>query len=121
MLNRIKELRKQCNMNQGELAAKIGVSASAVGMYEQGRREPDTSTLLKIARCFDVSVDYLIGASDLKASFNIDSISKNIAADLLNQPALMFNAEIYTGDELDDLSKIIEKSVRDALIKQLGK
>lgn len=121
MLNRIKELRKQRGMSQSELAQKIDVSTSAVGMYEQGRREPDTSTLLKIARFFDVSVDFLIGASDIETSFDINSISKNIAKDLLNQPALMFNAELYTSDELDDLSKIIEKSVRDALVKQLNK
>ena len=40
---RIAALRRQAGMNQGELAKKLGISPSAVGMYEQGRREPNSS------------------------------------------------------------------------------
>ena len=36
---RIAALRRQAGMNQGELAKKLGISPSTVGMYEQGRRD----------------------------------------------------------------------------------
>jgi len=38
----------------------LQVSASAVGMYEQGRREPSAAILLEMARLFGVTVDYLL-------------------------------------------------------------
>ena len=57
---RIASLRHSRGMSQAELAQKLQVSPSAVGMYEQGRREPSAQTLLAIARVFDVSVDYII-------------------------------------------------------------
>lgn len=62
---KLKNLRKEHNLTQQELAIKIGVSASAVGLYEQERREPDNETMVKIAKCFDVSVDYLLGFSKI--------------------------------------------------------
>ena len=60
---RIALLRRQRGMSQKELAARLGVSPSAVGMYEQGRREPDCAGLLKLAEIFGVSVDLLLGAA----------------------------------------------------------
>ena len=58
--DKIRELRGR-EMTQGELAKKLGISTSAVGMYEQNRREPDLDTLKKIAALFDVSLDSLTG------------------------------------------------------------
>ena len=57
---RIAVLRKGAGWSQTELASRLGVSPSAVGMYEQGRREPSAQTLLQIAQVLGVSVDYLI-------------------------------------------------------------
>lgn len=57
---RIAALRRQRGMSQQALARAICVSASAVGMYEQGRREPSLDRLLAIARLFEVSTDYLL-------------------------------------------------------------
>ncbi|MFZ2539499.1 MAG: helix-turn-helix transcriptional regulator [Oscillospiraceae bacterium] len=119
MPNRIKELRKSHKMNQTQLGKIVGVSTSAIGMYEQGRRDPDTSTLLNIAKTFDVSMDYLVGVCDLPERFNIDSIAKSVAKNLMDQPALMFNADCYTSEELSELSLLIENSVRNALSDKL--
>lgn len=60
--NRITELRKACDMSQKELGEKLGVSASAIGMYEQGRREPNKAMMIAIAKLFGVTTDYLLGA-----------------------------------------------------------
>ena len=57
---RIAALRKNAGWNQAELARRLQISPSAVGMYEQGRREPSAQMLVDIARVFDVSLDYLM-------------------------------------------------------------
>jgi hypothetical protein len=59
-LLRLKELRENRNLTQAELAKLLKVSPSAIGMYEQGRRDPDSSTLKKLSVLFNVSVDYLL-------------------------------------------------------------
>ena len=56
---RIAALRRQAGLNQAELARQLRVSPSAIGMYEQGRREPSLDTLVAMARIFGVSLDYL--------------------------------------------------------------
>ena len=57
---RIAALRRSAGMNQAELAQKLQVSPSAIGMYEQGRREPSAELLIAIAAVFSVSIDYLL-------------------------------------------------------------
>ena len=57
---RIAALRRRAGLSQSELARRLRISPSAVGMYEQGRREPAVEVLLAMARIFDVSMDYLL-------------------------------------------------------------
>lgn len=57
---RIAALRRAVGWSQAELAQKLQISASAVGMYEQGRREPAAEQLVRMAALFEVSVDYLL-------------------------------------------------------------
>lgn len=57
---RIALLRAEKGWSQAELAKRIGVSASAVGMYEQGRREPSLALLVCLAQELDVTTDYLL-------------------------------------------------------------
>jgi len=55
------ELRQERGMSQADLAKALGISRSAVGMYEQGRREPDFETIGSISDYFGVSFDWLLG------------------------------------------------------------
>lgn len=57
---RIAALRHGVGWSQAELAQKLQISASTVGMYEQGRREPAAELLVRLAALFHVSVDYLL-------------------------------------------------------------
>lgn len=58
----LKELRESRDMSQEQLAALLGISKSTVGMYEQGKRKPQSDEILKkIASVFSVSIDYLFG------------------------------------------------------------
>jgi len=57
---RIAALRRSAGMSQADLAKRLQVSPSAIGMYEQGRREPAADLLIAMARVFSVSTDYLL-------------------------------------------------------------
>ena len=59
-MKRIAELRTELKLSQTELAKKIGVSQQTISKYEQGIREPDIATLIRLAKIFNVSVDYLL-------------------------------------------------------------
>jgi transcriptional regulator with XRE-family HTH domain len=65
--NKIIQLRKQHNFSQSELAKKIGASRTIVGNYERNSNTPSIEILLKIAKVFNVSVDYLIGEGKLSS------------------------------------------------------
>ncbi len=58
--HRIKLLRSQKGLSQAELARKLHVSTSTIGMYEQGRREPSLEKIVLLAREFEVTIDYLL-------------------------------------------------------------
>lgn len=59
----LRSLRISSKMTQKDLADKLCISPSTIGMYEQNRRIPDVETLNKISSIFGVSVDYLLGNS----------------------------------------------------------
>lgn len=61
---RLKELRLGRKLTQREVAQKVGISTSTLAMYEGGRREPDLDTLIKLARFYGVTVDYLVGTEE---------------------------------------------------------
>lgn len=65
----LKNLRKERGLTQESLAKALSIgdfkiSPSAVGMWEQGRREPDFDTLDLIADFFNVDIDFLLGKTD---------------------------------------------------------
>ena len=60
LADQIAKLRKKAGMSQLQLAEKLNIGASAVGMYEQGRRTPSIEVLIQLANLFEVSLDYLI-------------------------------------------------------------
>lgn len=58
---RIKELRKRLSLTQEELAERVGVSRSALANYESGLREPKGDILVRFAKVFNITTDYLLG------------------------------------------------------------
>lgn len=64
--NRLKLLRTKRNITQAHFAKILGVARTTYAMYEQGQREPDFKTLIKIADYFDVTLDYLLGREEKK-------------------------------------------------------
>lgn len=57
---KLKKLRKNAGYTQLEVAKLLGVSPSAIGMYEQGRREPDLETTQKFCKLYGITPNYLV-------------------------------------------------------------
>ena len=57
---RIAQLRQDRGFKQADLADLLHISASAVGMYEQGRRLPSLNTVISLCQIFNVTADYLL-------------------------------------------------------------
>lgn len=69
MREKLKQLRKEKNLSQVEMANILNVHQTAISQWEQGRTTPDMQTLIKIADYFQVTVDSLLG----KNSATVDS------------------------------------------------
>ena len=57
----LRQLREKQGLKQKELAEELGISLRAYQYYERNEREPQLSTLIRIADYFDVSLDELVG------------------------------------------------------------
>lgn len=62
---RLKDLRTSKGLSQRELGKRLGITNSAISMYERGEREPDYETLEAIADLFNVDIAYLLGKDDV--------------------------------------------------------
>lgn len=63
---RLKELRKSKGLTGEQLGAIFNVTKTAISNWENGNRFPDENTLRKIAEFFNVTLDYLLGRTDIK-------------------------------------------------------
>lgn len=116
---RLKQLRENKGLSQYAFANKLGLSQSAVGNWESGKRIPDAEMLCAIADYFEVSVDYLLGRSDNKnpeifISNLMDQISyykfHNLASSLnLNfSPPLLYAFDNLNPEHQKTISHMIE-------------
>ena len=65
-MERIAELRKEKHLNQIGLGLKLNVSQKMISAYENGTHQPSIDTLIQMSNIFNVSVDYIIGKTDIK-------------------------------------------------------
>lgn len=63
---RLKKLRLEHNISQTELAKQFNIARSTLSQYESNQRTPSDDIKLKISDYFNVSLDYLIGKTDIK-------------------------------------------------------
>lgn len=92
--SRLRALRKGKRINQSTLGKILGVSKVSVSGYENGTREPDITSLIKLADYFNVTVDYLINRNKL-------DINKN-------QPIMIFDSDKLTDNDLNEIMLFIE-------------
>ena len=64
--DRLKILRKEKKLTQVKLGEMLNYGYTAIANYESGRNQPAIADLIKIASIFDVSLDYLLGVTDVR-------------------------------------------------------
>lgn len=80
MLNiKIKELRTARNMSQVQLAAALGVTKQSISNWENNNIQPSVDMLIKIARLFSVSTDYLLCLNN-RQFLEVDGLSQEQCA-----------------------------------------
>ena len=62
---KLKELRKSRGITQVRLSIELNMSQNTVSRYESGKREAGYKELIAIADYFNVSIDYLLGRTDI--------------------------------------------------------
>lgn len=65
-MNRLKQLRLERGLLQSDIAKVIKKSERTVGFYETGERDMNTETLSTLADFFNVSIDYLLGKTNIR-------------------------------------------------------
>ena len=67
-MKRLGELRRERGLSQVGLAMKLNVSQKMISAYESGLHQPSIGTLIEISKLFNVSVDYIVGTSNVRLS-----------------------------------------------------
>lgn len=126
---RIRELRKAAKLTQKDLSDHLGVSASAVGMYEQERRTPDLETLATLCGLFKVTADYLLfgkgtaSPEPMTAEKFLSEIKKMVERQkgLLYEPLPGERQRVFSNSEMDKLYDAVKIGAAMALGIQAGK
>lgn len=120
--NKFKKLRLNNNMLQSDVAKKINVSTSAIGMWEQGRRQPDNEIVKKIANIFGVSTDYLLDNDDLSKEVDKTIIDPELNQTLKTLAENEFDRTLFKKyGELSEEKKKIIMSVINSIIDDVYK
>ncbi|QWT54864.1 helix-turn-helix domain-containing protein [Christensenella sp. MSJ-20] len=103
MENRIKKIRLENGVSQKVIAAYLDVPVTTYASYEQGKSQPSSERLIKLADYFNVSVDYLLGRTPYKRP--------------TDDPSLVWGYVTPTGRELtpeeqEEAKKFIDMMVR---------
>ncbi len=64
MYPRIRDLREDRDLTQTQLAKMLGMSQTGYSKYETGENDIPTAVLIKLARFYNVSIDYMLGETD---------------------------------------------------------
>lgn len=64
MYKRIRDLREDRDLNQTEVAKMLGMSQTGYSKYETGENDIPTAILIKLAKFYNTSIDYLLGETD---------------------------------------------------------
>lgn len=103
-MNRLKQLRLEKKLLQSDIAKIINKTDRAVGQYEREERDPGSKTWAILADYFDVSLDYLLGKTDIR------NPGKQID-DVLNEAMIGMSKEEY-----EELTETQKKQIRDFAI-----
>lgn len=95
IMNRIKDMRNESNKTQSQVANYIGISQQSYARYETENLLPASDIILKLARYYNVTTDYLLGNSEqrepspiteerlLKLGFSKEKVDKLTPEDII--------------------------------------
>ena len=69
MYPRIRDLREDMDLNQTKVAKMLGMSQTGYSKYETGENDIPTQILIKLARFYNTSIDYLLGETDRRERY----------------------------------------------------
>ena len=69
MYPRIRDLRQDRDLNQTQVAKMLGMSQTGYSKYETGENDIPTEILIKLARFYETSIDYLLGQTDQRKRY----------------------------------------------------
>ena len=69
MYQRIRDLREDCDLTQTQVAKMLGMSQTSYSKYETGENDVPTTILIKLARFYDTSIDYLLGETKTRKRY----------------------------------------------------
>ncbi|MBR5143739.1 MAG: helix-turn-helix transcriptional regulator [Clostridia bacterium] len=69
MYRRLRDLREDMELNQTEIAKMLGMSQTGYSKYETGENDIPTQILIKLARFYNTSIDYILGETDNKERY----------------------------------------------------
>nr|WP_302597785.1 helix-turn-helix transcriptional regulator [uncultured Cellulosilyticum sp.] len=120
---RLKELRKEHNLTQADLAQKLGVVRTAITNYETNRTMPDPAALNELANLFNVSIDYLLGNTNTPTDNLTVKEEKDIAKKLDELKEILESQSglLFSGSEMDDETKefllaSLERTIRQSKV-----
>ncbi|NMS90558.1 helix-turn-helix transcriptional regulator [Clostridioides difficile] len=115
--DRISNLRKKLDINQKELATKVGITEASLSRYENNLREPKSEIIVRLAKELKTSTDYLLGVNEsTKISKEDKLIIENLAVSEKTKKLL---EKIYSLEKED--REAIEKMIDNAYLKRFLK
>ena len=69
MYQRLRDLREDCDLSQQEMANLLNVSQTTYSRYESGALDIPSASLIKLARFYKTSIDYLVGLTEHKKPY----------------------------------------------------
>lgn len=108
-MNRLKQLRKEKNINQDVLAKILGIEIAGISKLETGRVPLKDEYIIKLSEYFNVSSDYLLGKSDIRKP-------ETPSEDLLDLAKVGFTKENYnppSDKQKEQIRTILETILED--------
>ncbi|MGE0981629.1 helix-turn-helix domain-containing protein [Bacillus cereus] len=119
---RLKKERERRKWSQKFVAEKIGITNTVLSNYERDYRDPDTTTLGKLADLYEISTDELLGRSNKLSKKEERDIARDLEKTLEelenSEDALMFDGEPIDEHTKEMIRISLENSMR--MAKQLA-
>lgn len=118
LAEKLRQLRIEQGLTQGELGERTGLSASAIGMYEQGRREPGHEILARLCRTLGTTTSQMLGDGGdclSLASRDLGKILESLGRCLAEMEGFTLDGHILSYEEQGRIAAALQLGARLAL------